>query len=173
MKYKTKKYIYIHPSLNNETISIELCSVMSDSLWPHRVYPARLLCLWDFPGKNTRLGYHFLLQRIFLTQGSNPWPLHFLHWQEDSLPPVPPGKSPNYFWDDTEFLKSLDRVVTSALQPYWVTAWGTFPCCQQWQQWPRRWCFIGKRWWEEMANEERQCSSWEWWVHVEKVHRLF
>ena len=26
---------------------------------------------WDFPGKNTGVGYHFLLQEIFLTQGSN------------------------------------------------------------------------------------------------------
>ena len=26
---------------------------------------------WDFPGENTGVGYHFLLQGIFLTQGSN------------------------------------------------------------------------------------------------------
>ena len=32
----------------------------------------RLLCLWDFPGRNTGVGYHFLLQGIFLTQGWNP-----------------------------------------------------------------------------------------------------
>ena len=25
---------------------------------------ARLLCPWDFPGKNTGVGYHFLLQGI-------------------------------------------------------------------------------------------------------------
>ena len=31
--------------------------------------PARLLCLWNSPGKNTRLGCHALLQGIFLTQG--------------------------------------------------------------------------------------------------------
>ena len=30
------------------------------------------LCLWDFPGKSTGVGCHFLLQGIFLTQGSNP-----------------------------------------------------------------------------------------------------
>ena len=29
------------------------------------------LCPWDSPGKNTGVGYHFLLQGIFLTQGSN------------------------------------------------------------------------------------------------------
>ena len=32
----------------------------------------RLLCPWDSPGKNTGVGCHFLLQGIFLTQGSNP-----------------------------------------------------------------------------------------------------
>ena len=31
-----------------------------------------LLCPWDFLGKNTGVGCHFLLQGIFLTQGSNP-----------------------------------------------------------------------------------------------------
>ena len=30
---------------------------------------ARLLCPWNFPGKNTGEGCHFLLQGIFLTQG--------------------------------------------------------------------------------------------------------
>ena len=32
----------------------------------------RLLHLWDFPGKNTGVGCHFLLQRILPTQGLNP-----------------------------------------------------------------------------------------------------
>ena len=35
------------------------------------------LCPWDFPGRNTRVGCHFLLQGTFLTQGSN---LRLLHW---------------------------------------------------------------------------------------------
>ena len=46
-------------------------SVMSNSLWSHGLQPGRLLCPWDFPSKNTRAGYHFLLQGIFLTQGLN------------------------------------------------------------------------------------------------------
>ena len=33
--------------------------------------PARLLCPWDFPGKNTGVGCHFLPQGIFPTQGLN------------------------------------------------------------------------------------------------------
>ena len=49
---------------------------MSDSLGPHRLSPTRLLCPWDFPGKSTQVGCHFLRQGIFLTQGSNPNLLH-------------------------------------------------------------------------------------------------
>ena len=43
----------------------------------------RLLCPWTSPGKNTGVGCCFLLQRVFLIQGSN---LQLLHWQVDSLP---------------------------------------------------------------------------------------
>ena len=46
--------------------------------------PARLLCPWNFPGKNTGMGCHFLLQGIFLTQESNPCLLCLLHWQVGS-----------------------------------------------------------------------------------------
>jgi len=31
---------------------------------------SRLLCPWDFPSKNTGVSHHFLLQRIFQTQGT-------------------------------------------------------------------------------------------------------
>ena len=33
--------------------SILSLAVMSDSLWPHGLQSARLLCPWDLPGKNT------------------------------------------------------------------------------------------------------------------------
>ena len=39
---------------------------------PWTVACTRLLCPWDFLGKSTGVGCHFLLQGIFLTQGSNP-----------------------------------------------------------------------------------------------------
>ena len=53
----------------------------------HGLQPARLLCSWDSPGKNTRVGCHVLLQGIFLTQG---WNLGLLHcWPTlHSEPPV-------------------------------------------------------------------------------------
>ena len=34
----------------------QVTSVMSDSVWPHRRKPTRLLCPWDSPGKNTGVG---------------------------------------------------------------------------------------------------------------------
>ena len=47
-----------------------VCSVLSDSLQPHGLLPAGLLCLWNFSGKTTGVGCHFLLHRIFPAQGS-------------------------------------------------------------------------------------------------------
>ena len=47
-------------------------SVMSDSVPPRGLEPARLLCPWNPPGKNTGVGGHFLLQGLFPTQRSNP-----------------------------------------------------------------------------------------------------
>ena len=50
---------------------------------------------WIFPGKNTGMGCHLLLQGIFLTQGSNTCLLCLLHWQGDSLP-LNDLRSPKY-----------------------------------------------------------------------------
>ena len=45
---------------------------MPHSLRPHGLQPTRLLCPRDFPGKNTGVGCHFLLQEIFPSQESIP-----------------------------------------------------------------------------------------------------
>ena len=50
----------------------ESCSVMSDSLWPHRLYYSP----WNSPGQNTGVSSHSLLQEFFPTQGLNPGLLH-------------------------------------------------------------------------------------------------
>ena len=63
------------------------------------------------PGKKTGVSYHFLLQGIFPTQGSNPCLLSLLHWQADSLPLVPPGKPLYYYtscFSSDYFLKKSD-----------------------------------------------------------------
>ena len=61
------------------------CSIISDSFWSHGLWPARLLCPWNFSGKNTGAGSHFLLQEAFLTQRSNLHLLQLLPWKADSL----------------------------------------------------------------------------------------
>ena len=70
-------------------ISLTWLQWVCAQLRPHGKLPASLLCLWDFPGKNTGVGCHFLLQGIFLTHESNPC---LLTWQADSLLSEPPGK---------------------------------------------------------------------------------
>ena len=63
------------------SIAFCFCCLVAKScltlLRPCELQPTNLLCPWDFPGKSTRVGCHFLLQ------GLNPCPLH---WQTDSLP---------------------------------------------------------------------------------------
>ena len=41
--------------------------MVSDSLLPHELWPAKFLCPWNFQGKNTGMGCHFILQGIFPT----------------------------------------------------------------------------------------------------------
>ena len=50
-------YQFIATNLPPSTL-MHTCSVLE----PHGPQPARLLCPWDFPGKNTGVGCHFLLQ---------------------------------------------------------------------------------------------------------------
>ena len=52
----------------------------SNLLLSHGLWPTRLHCPWEFSGKNTGVDCHFLLQRIFLIQASNPFLLHLMHW---------------------------------------------------------------------------------------------
>ena len=59
-----------------------LCDPMDCSL-------ARLLCLWNSPGKSIGVGCHFLLQEIILTQGIKHGSPALL---ADSLPSEPPGQ---------------------------------------------------------------------------------
>ena len=54
----------------------------------HGLLPTRLLCPWDYPGKNTEVGYHSLLQRDLPNPGVKP---RSPALQEDSLPSEPPG----------------------------------------------------------------------------------
>ena len=76
------------PEINNKILTTQSAYLsvsfsVVNSLQLHRLQRLRLLCPWDFPGKNTGVGCHFLLHGIFLNQGSS---LYFQHWQADSFP---------------------------------------------------------------------------------------
>ena len=63
-----------------------VCSVMSGSLQPMDCSPpVSSVHGTDYPGKNSAVGCHFLLQGIFPTQESNPHLFYLLHWQVDPL----------------------------------------------------------------------------------------
>ena len=51
-------------------------SVVSNSLRPRGLEPARLLCPWASPAKSAGVGCHALFQGIFPSQGWNPGLLH-------------------------------------------------------------------------------------------------
>ena len=51
-------------------------SVVSQSVTLWTAAHQTPLCQWNFSGMNTGVGFHFLLQEIFPTQGLNPGLLH-------------------------------------------------------------------------------------------------
>ena len=73
-------------TLRKQSLAAKSCPTLA-------IPPARLLCPWDSPGKNTGVGRRAILQGIFLTRGSNPHLLCLLHWQAGSFPLVSPGET--------------------------------------------------------------------------------
>ena len=69
---KRKSYI---PEINRKMFWLRNSEIQKLLLQPQ--------CPCDFPGKNTGVGCHFLVQEMFLNQGSNLCPLY---WQADCLP---------------------------------------------------------------------------------------
>ena len=59
---------------------------------PYRLYPARLLCLWQFPGKNTGVDFHFLLHGNHPGSGIKPMPTALA---SRFFATEPPGKPKN------------------------------------------------------------------------------
>ena len=66
--------------VNKAKVDVLLCNPMDCS-------PTRPLRPWDFPGKNTGVGCHLLLQEIFLTHGLNSGLLKCRHTIYHSLQP--------------------------------------------------------------------------------------
>ena len=79
----------LHPKKTIKSVNLCVCAQslsrvrLFETLW---TVALQAPCPWDFPGKNTGVSCHVLLQGIFQTQGLNLRLLCFLHWQADSLP---------------------------------------------------------------------------------------
>ena len=68
-----QSFFQMRPTYHHLTIK---ASVTYNSLQPNGPQTTWLLCPWNSPGKNTRVGSHSLLHGILPTQESNP---HLLH----------------------------------------------------------------------------------------------
>ena len=89
----------------------------------------------DSPGKNTGVGCHALLQRIFLTQGSNPYLLCLQHWRATSSPLELSDKLYHvYSWDSlvAQTVKNPLQCWRPGFNP-WV---GKIPWRRAWQPTP-------------------------------------
>ena len=117
LSHSCNMYIYTYININIYIyIYLQLLLVVKSclSLFGHRgLQLAWLFCPWNSPGKDTGVGCDFLLQGIFLTQGSNP---SLLHWLADSLP----GQAHMYGASlVAQLVKNL-----SAMQETWVQSLG-------------------------------------------------
>ena len=70
-------------------------SIVSDSVGSHGLEPTRLLHPWDFSGKSTGVGCHFLLLGLFLTQ-----------WIK-LMSPVSPALAGGFFYHWATWIVSL------------------------------------------------------------------
>ena len=80
----TTKYTLSYPEVKPNMVAVgclvpQSCPFLRNPMDSLHNPPAGLLCSWDFLGKNVGVGCHFLLRRIFLTQGLN---LHLLHCRQ-------------------------------------------------------------------------------------------
>ena len=111
---------------------------MSNSFVTHGLWPTRLLCPWDSPGKNTGVRCHALLQGIFHTQGSNPhllcpclgrqildhcttWEVHY-HWKCRVLTTEPSRKSHVFHFLSSFQQHTLPTTTTTITHTYTHTA---------------------------------------------------
>ena len=91
-------------------------SVVSHSLQPHGLWPARLFCPWDFPGKNTGVGCHFLLQCVKVKSPSRVR-LFVTPWTAAYQAPLSMGFSRQEYWSGVP--GAIYRVVREDLPYKW------------------------------------------------------
>ena len=79
----------LFPNWKVKVLVTQSCPTLCD---PTDCSPTRLLCPWNSPDKISGMGWHFLLQGIFLTQGLNPSLPHFTNWATREAENGKPGK---------------------------------------------------------------------------------
>ena len=84
----TTKRVYISPPFGVSGLTCMSTQLLSGCVLlfvTHGLQPARLLCPWHSPGRNTGMGCRAHLQGIFPPLVLNPRLLCLLHWQVDSF----------------------------------------------------------------------------------------
>ena len=106
-------------NVNGKTVCLCMLnlSMVSNFLWFYGLWATRLLCPWNFPGKNTGEGCHFLLQGIFLTKAPHS---DLLHWQADYLPKEIQWKD-YYVWSTIGLVAFI-----YSFRIYWTPIWHIF-----------------------------------------------
>ena len=152
--------IFTPPNSSIWGVCVLVLSHVSLFVIPWAVACQALLSM-EFPGKNTRVGSHSLLQGIFLTQGSN---LSLPHWQVDPLPSQPPGKPPylrNTFPSHSDLLWPMQLEWMWGEQNIEMTlpssTWSLcfFHCCEKNVSWsPGAW----RDTWNKQPSWSRDCA---------------
>ena len=88
---------------------IQVASVVSDSMRPHRQQPTRLPHSWDSPGKITGVGCHFLLQcmKVKVKSPSCVW-LLATPWTAAHQAPLSIGFPKQEYWSGLPFPSTGD-----------------------------------------------------------------
>ena len=81
-----------------------MCALLRPTLCGPKIVAHQALLPMEFSRQEYRVGCHFLLQGIFLTQGSSLGLLSLLHWQAGFSLLAPPGK-PTEAWEGV-----IDRI---------------------------------------------------------------
>ena len=97
-------WYFYHRTRTVKVLAAQSCLTLCDPM-----DCARLLCPQNPPGENTGVGCHFLLQKIFLTQGMNQSPALLT----DSLPSEPPEKIEGRTRRGQQRMRWLDDITNS------------------------------------------------------------
>ena len=107
----------------NQLCESESHSVMSDSFAIPWTVAHQAPCPWNYPGENTGVDSHSLLQRIFLTQGLNPALLHCWWTLISKSPGKPYWKDKPFYFHVCSLSFSVFGVITTLFESWVVKNW--------------------------------------------------